>query len=1086
MIRNTARFTLLRKPKPSVFPIILILFMLGSTQPVFPIETATFPRHPSLSPDGEQVAFSYAGDIWTVSSEGGNACRLTVHPAYEHSPKWSPDGAWIAFSANRHGADDIYIIPSAGGQSKRLTWFDTDDKVCCWTPDSRRVIFTGCRDDRYPDYNVVYSVSIDGGTPRVLMDTPARYVDMSPDGSSLLYVYGGVSWCRKHYLGSSAGQVWMVDLKTMVHMPITELPSGETGEAYKLPSYTFPLWGKVGEVYIVSDKEGTFNLYRLEHAGAWTRLTDFSEDGVRFPSIATEDNTIAFEQRTDIFIQPAGCPPEKLEIISPLDLPSFEPDQIRYSNRADQVEFASDGRSMVFGVRGEVFAGRIVEDEFSEARGRANPLSGNHWAREGDFTLSPGGDSLVFVSDRTGNRDLYLVFSDDQDNTGLADARQLKLVQLTDDPADEHTPHWSPDGELIAFVRGKGDLIIHNVDNGKEFQLLKSWSLQQYAWSPDSKWIAYAREDNNYNSDVFIIPIEGGASVNVSRHPDEDEYPVWSADGRKLAFRSKRRENNWDIYFAFLRLEDHYKYPADWAEETYLGKAPVDKDEEKKKKEDKEQLTVQIDTTEIYRRLRNVTRLVGEEGLFDISPDGEKFAYKADHEGKQDIYISDWNGKNLERLTNGDQNPHWIRFSPDGKDVRYLTGNGSVKSIKVSGGKTQDYPFEAYVTVDYQAERMQKFREVWRGLNDRFYDSNFHGYDWRALQDKYAALVPKASCERDFGDIVNMMLGEINASHMGYNSPHPNNRHSTGMLGLDFDPADTGPGLLITHVLEWGPCVRGEDRVESGDRLLQVNGVDISPVTNIHALLDEQVSQKVELTIKKGKKEKCIFVRPMGHYGIGHLRYEEWVQARRFVVDSLSSGRIGYLHLRGMGDPSLARFEAQLFSMGEGKDGLIVDVRNNSGGWTTDYLLAMLQVKRHAVTYPRDGGPGYPQGRLPLYSWTKPITALCNHNSFSNAEIFSHAIKTLKRGTLVGEPTPGGVISTDWRGLMDGSGYRVPLRGWFVGEDPERSAPRCMEGNGAVPDIIIPLRPGEITASEDRQLEAAVRELMTRIDGKSD
>lgn len=1084
MIKSIARSIHLRNLLLSCFLTIILFFTLGLTNPVFSDPTAFFPRHPSLSPDGDRIAFSYAGDIWTVSSRGGSARRLTVHPAYEHTPRWSPDGSWIAFSASRHGDDDIYIIPADGGQSKRLTWFDSGDATCCWTPDSREVIFTSRRDDRYPDYNLVYRISIDGGTPRLIMDTPARYVNLAQDGKSMLYVYGGVSWWRKHYRGSNSGQVWLVDLETQEHTPVTELPTDKTGEAYKLPACAFPFWGKNGEIYVISDRDGTFNLYRRQQEDTWLQLTEFKEDGIRFPSVAPGNNTIAFEQGTDIYVQHAGSLPEKLEISAPLDLPSYEPETVHYTSKAGQVEFLPDGRSMVFEVRGEVFSGRIVEEELSDARGRANQLSGNHWSRDDDFTLSPGGDSLIFVSDRNGNRDLFMVYSNDPDNPKLADSRQVKLIQLTDDPVDEHTPHWSPDSRFVGYIRGRGTLVVRDMEDNREFQLLNGWSLLQYNWSPDGKWIAYAREDNNYNSDVFVIPSQGGVPVNVSRHPDEDEFPVWSADGGKLAFRSRRRQNNWDIYFVYLQLEDHYKYPADWAEEAYAPGAPGDK--ERKKEKDSEQLTVTIDTTDMYRRLRSVTQLAGEEGIFDISPDGKRFAFTADHEGKRDIYTVDWKGKNLERLTKGGQDPRWLRFSPDGKDVRYLTGSGRVKSVKTSGGKKQDFPFDAYVRVDYQAERAQKFHEVWRGLNDNFYDSKFHGVDWQAMRDKYLTLSQLASCEEDFGDIVRMMLGEINASHMGYRSPRPGKSHSTGMLGLDFDPGDEGQGLLVEHVLERGPCARGDDRVEPGDRLLTVNGVDILKDTNLNSLLENQTGQKVSLTLKRGRKEKQISVRPMGHYWIGYLRYDKWVQARRSLVDSLSGGSIGYLHLRGMGDPSLARFEAQLFSVGNGKDALIVDVRNNSGGWTTDYLLAMLQVKRHAVTFPRDGGPGYPQSRLPLYSWTKPITTLCNRNSFSNAEIFSHAIKTLGRGTLVGEPTPGGVISTGWHDLLDGSGYRIPLRGWYTGTEPTRNPVRCMEGNGAVPTIIVPLKPDQVEASDDRQLEIAVQELMDRLNGKSD
>ena len=1066
----------------------MIWILVGSITPGLATEKAEFPRYPSISPDGSEITFSYGGDIWTVPSEGGRAHRLTVHPAYEYYPRWSPDGRWIAFSANRHGDDDIYIIPAAGGKSARLTFQEMDDRVCDWMSDSGHIIFSSRRDDRYPDYKMLYSVSIDGGTPLPIMEAFGSQTAVSADGKEILYVRDGVHWWRRHYRGSAAGQVWRYSLDSGEHTAITDTLEKLSGEDYRTPSSIHPLYGSNGSIHITSDHDGTFNIWKREPSGSWKQITTYQGDGVRFPSISRDGRTIAYEQDLSIYVIKGDSDPRELEIKAPLDDPSIETEIVHYDNKAVRLDFTPDGKQMFIEVRGEVFAGRIVDDDVKAARGRANSLSGGLPARDGDFTVSPGGDSLVFVSDRDGNRELYLVYSDDPEMSELARAMRLKLERLTDNPTDEHTPRWSPVGNHLAFIRGKGDLVIRDMKKGEERILLTGWSMLQYEWSPDGQWIAYAREDNEYNSDVYIIPAAGGEPINISRHPDEDDRPIWSTDGRKLGFRSRRRSNNWDIYFVFLRLEDHQKSLADWAEEA-IAKADEKKsdNDKKKKKDDKSEIAaVEIDTTELHRRVRPVTVLAGEEGEFVISPDGEKFAFTANHEGEIDLYIIKWTGEDIERLTKGGTEPKSISFSSDGKRIRFLTKNGRIKSVKADGGKEKNHPFDAYIRVDRLAERYQKFNEVWRGLGDRFYDPDFHGQDWKALHDKYFSLIPSTSCEGDFADLVRMMMGELNASHMGYSSPESGGKHRVGLLGLDFDASDTGPGLLIKHVLKHGPCDRGGVQVEPGERLIRVNGREITSNTNLNEILDNQDNQRVELILLKGKKERSVIVKPFNHWVIGRLRYDEWVDGRRAMVDSLSSGRLGYLHIKGMGGGSLARFEAQLYSVGAGKDGLVVDVRYNSGGWITDQLLAMLQVKRHAVTYPRDGGPGYPQGRLPLYSWTKPITVLCNKHSFSNAEIFSHAIKTLKRGTLIGEPTPGGVISTSWEPLLDGSSFRIPLRGWYTGTKPERDTARDMEGNGAVPDLIIPMLPCQMAAGDDLQIRAAVDKLMSRLEEKSD
>ncbi len=1055
----------------------------------FAQDNATFPRYPSLSPDGQRIAFCYVGDIWQVDVAGGCAVRLTTDPIYEHSPQWSPDGQWIAFNARREGYEDIYIIPATGGQSQRLTFMDAGSKICSWSPTSDAVYFTSRRDHVYPDYPLLYRIPLAGGTPLPLMDGYCHDAVVSDDGSEILYVLNGMAWWRKGYRGSKSAEVWRYNFNQKSHTAITDTIKKIDGEAFRHPSSEFPQYGKDGEIFLISDRSGSRNIWKRGISGNWSQLTHFTQDDVRFLKISANKEILTFEQGLEIYTLKPGEEPRKVNIIAPYDNLELFPERTQFTNSAKRVTFGPNDRQLFVEVRGEVFAGRIVDEKDEAARKDARCLTGDTPFSDGDFALSPGGDSLVFVSDREGNRDLYLIFSDDPATTELTEAKSLKLERLTTDPGEDHRPRWSPDGKKIGFIRGNGNLYALDLKSKKERLILPGWSMNRYTWSPDGKWIAYAREDNDYNSDVFVMPSEGGASVNISRHPDEDSNPVWSADGEKLGFSSRRRENNWDIYFVFLKLEDHQKYYSDRAEERFLKGAPSKeddkKDEKKESKEDKadkkDEVVVEIDTTDIFRRIRTVTSLLGEENHFDISPDGESFIFTSDIDGERDLYSIKWNGKDQKRLTNGGKSPKWFAYSSDGKKIYFLDKGGRANSISADGGGSKDYPFKAYVTIDRIAERMQKFDETWRGLNNEYYDPDFHGVDWQAMRDKYRNWAPYASTENDFHTIMNIMIGELNSSHSGYNSPRGGKDHRVGRLCLDFNQKYTGDGLQITHVVPWGPCDRGNVHLQSGDILLAIDGALIYPTTNINKLLDEKSYQAVELIIKSGKKETSHVVRPMGRSLAGRLRYDEWVQNRRAAVESLSGGKLGYLHIKGMGDPSLSKFEAELFSRGQGKDALVVDVRFNGGGYITDYLLAMLQVKRHATTFPRDGGPGYPQSRLPLYSWVKPIIVLCNEYSFSNAEIFSHAIQTLERGRLVGVPTAGGVISTGWNGLMDGSSYRVPLRGWYKGNVEERDPARNEENNGAVPDIIVPMAPDWLDADEDIQLQTAVDELLKTI-----
>ncbi len=1047
-------------------------------------ESTPFARHPALSADGSRLAISYLGDIWILRVEGGNATRLTIHPSYEHHPRWSPNGEWIAFSGGREGDDDVYVMPSNGGTPRQLTFLDTDDLVSDWSPDGNRIVFSARREDRYPDHEMLYTVSSEGGEPVAITEAYGSEATMDDSVKRLLMTRQGSQWWRKGYLSSGSPQVWQFDLIAKTFAPITDTTDHQTGDDFRQAASRWPMWSPDGALTVASERDGTYNLWRRSISGQWKQLTQYKGDGVRFPSSARTADVVAYEQGTDIFLLKVGQAPQKVTVNAFGDDLGSAPILRNFNDHAGKLVFSPDGKQMFLEVRGETVASRIVGDEDKAARGRANVLSRDNPARESEFTVSPGGDSLVVVSDRWGNRDLLMVTANDPLTAELSKALSVNWRPLVATQAEEFAPQFSPDGNSIAFRRGLGDLVIQDLEMGGERVLLSGWSLLQYAWSPDSKWIAFTREDNEFNSDIFVIPAQGGAAVNISRHPDEDEQPVWSADGSKLAFRSRRRDNNWDIYVVQLKLADYQKSAADRAEEirakaaSKKDKKDEDGDKKKEKPSDKEPVKVTIDTTNIYERLQPVTKLNGEESLPVFSPDGEKIAFTSNHEGENDIYIIKWNGEGIKRLTNGAANPSMIDFETSGKRVRYLDGTGRVKSVDADGGSAKDHPFDAKILVKPEEERLQKFDEVWRGLNLRFYDSNFHGKDWAELREKYRDWAAVASCEDDFGDVVRIMMGELNASHLGYNSAPLGNEKTVGRLGLDLEVED---GWRVNNVLANGPTDRVNSKVLPGDKILSIAGTTLTPTIPIDSLLRDQVGQRVELVIKRGKDEKRLVVKPINRNELGDLRYDEWVLSRRQLVDSLSKGRIGYLHIRGMGEESLARFETELYSVGYGKDGLVIDVRNNGGGWTTDWLLAMLQVKRHGITYPRDGGPGYPQDRLPLYSWTKPIVTLCNEHSFSNAEIFSHSIKTLKRGTVVGVPTPGGVISTGGDGLVDGSYYRIPLRGWYIGDSMTRDPLRNMEGNGAVPDIIVPLQPDETTPATDRQLIEAVKVISSQL-----
>ena len=405
-----------------------------------------------------------------------------------------------------------------------------------------------------------------------------------------------------------------------------------------------------------------------------------------------------------------------------------------------------------------------------------------------------------------------------------------------------------------------------------------------------------------------------------------------------------------------------------------------------------------------------------------------------------------------------------------------------------STDKTESLSFSAKMDVDYFEESNQIFEEGWKAINDGFYDPNFHGQNWEALKKQYKPLAMKASTRRDFQNIFNWMLGQINASHMGFRVGEDREelqRETTGLLGVEVKSNSNGT-LKVTSVVENMPASKSASTITVGDEILSVNGTKLTKNLNFYSLLEGTSNEKIYLEVKRGNANLEIVIRPTSSNR--RENYDAWVNERKRLTEKYSNGKLGYIHIQGMNWQSFENFERELTAAGLGKQGLVIDVRYNGGGWTTDYLMAVLSVKQHSYTVPRGAADNlekentkfinhYPYNeRLPLASWTKPSIALCNTTSYSNAEIFSHAYKALGIGTLVGEPTFGAVISTGSARLIDGSSVRMPYRGWYVKESKSN-----MELGPAVPDLLVKNNPDDKVKGEDTQLKTAVEALLKQL-----
>ena len=691
-----------------------------------------------------------------------------------------------------------------------------------------------------------------------------------------------------------------------------------------------------------------------------------------------------------------------------------------------------------------------------------------------------------------------------------ADALRFDIEPFVETEAGAHQATPSPDGMSLAYLSGRGDLFIRDLATGEDRLLRSGWDTGiDFRWSHDSRWMVFAQSDLDFNRDVFIVPSDGSeAPVNITRHPDNDGSPCLSADAKILAFSSERNDEEYDPYVVFLdrsleklaepELDEYFKKQEKAAKAT----KPLDPDklrkriearaageEEEDEKETETPFTAD-DLETAYLRIRQVSNLPGSSSSIELVPAGDMilFNYSTGAPSASGLHSIDWDGTGRKRL--GDT------VSMQGLD---LTGanlvavdGGRTEAISVSSGKSTGYPISQKIRIDLATQSSEKFLEAAAIMGESFYHPDMKGLDWPALTDRYHELARKTRTADEFNWVGNRLLGELSASHQGIraSSEPMDNRETIGRLGIRVEPI--ADGYRVVRTIPEGPAESSDTPLEVGDEIIGIEfqplDLEASPPDTLNTHLRGRIGDETVVTVRRPMEdaepmELDLLLEPISRGGETMLIYRDTQRRRAALVDEWSDGRLGYAHIRGMSQPSLDEFERDLFAAADGRDGLLIDVRDNGGGWTTDRLLASIMTAPHAYTVPRGADPertdGYPQDRLFIQRYSLPINLLCNEKSYSNAEIISHAFKTFGRGTLVGQQTHGSVISTGGTSLIDGTTIRLPFRGWYLPDGSD------MENNGAMPDIVVEQTPESEVAGEDLQLKAAVEDLLRRIEAES-
>ncbi|MGC6429449.1 MAG: S41 family peptidase [Jejuia sp.] len=1072
-----------------VFLVITTFFSIN-----FGLSQSPLINFPAISPDGKTIAFNYQGDIWIASINGHNPKRLTVHEAYDTKPVWSADGKSIAFISERYGNNDVYIIPSSGGTPKRITYHSTADIVTDYTAGGNILFSTRRNFVQVEREYETHIVSENGGTPKRFLDATGFDSALSPNGKFVVFVKGSCRLEREAYRGPANRDIWLYNIKNDSYTKLTDYDGNDF----------YPQWRDDNTIYFQSSRSGKYNVHKLKISdsgskeGAISQITNFSDMGIFSFQISRNGRDIVSTKGNKTYVVNADTKAQNQLNINIASDYRFDPVVHKtYGNDVDEIAISPNGKYAALNIRGEVFIRETTKD-----KKRTVNLTRSSF-RDTDATWL--NDSVVlFISDRDGQKDVYLVKSHNENESNLFKTLKHKIERITKTSDDENNLTLSPDGKSIAYNVGRGQLVVANIDaKGKlsnKKTIVDGWATPGgVSWSPDSKWLAYSLSDLDFNSEIYIHKADNSQKpVNISMHPKQDRGPVWSPDGKKLMFSSNRNNSDYDVWFTWLTKDDWEKTSQDWEEDSDEDKS---KDKKGDKKDDKNKKyktpkvkPVIIDFDDIHERQVQVTSYVGGEFGQLFSKDSKTIYYTTGNGGRgnadveSDLFKIKWDGKDRKALTQKSTRPSNITADKKLSKIYLTKRGGSFSNINLSNDKSESLSFSAKLDIDYNKESQQIFNEAWKAINDGFYDPNFHGQDWDNLRKKYEPLAMSASTRSDFQTIFNWMLGQINASHMGLyrvETREDVQREYTGLLGIEFEPMSNG-NLKVTSVVATMPADRSASQINVGDVITGVNGNGLDKTTNVYEFLEGTANEKIYLEVEREGASKEIVIRPTSSNRAAN--YNAWVKERKRLTDKYSNGRLGYIHIQGMNWTSFERFERELTAAGLGKEGIVIDVRFNGGGWTTDYLIAVLNVKQHAYTVPRGAAKNlesehtkfinhYPfSERLPLASWTKPSIALCNQNSYSNAEIFSHAYKALDIGTLVGVPTFGAVISTGGTGLIDGSYVRMPFRGWYV-----KATKSNMELGPAVPDIVVYNNPDDKAKNKDTQLKKAVDELLSQL-----